>query len=51
MDKEKYTVPKSMFQHILDMKRGMRECLQNGGKSEDLKKTAEYYGFRLVKPF
>lgn len=50
MEKE-YKRPKNMLRHILDYKKGMRECIQNGGTSEDMKKTAEYYGFKLVKPF
>lgn len=48
---QEYKRPKNMLRHLLDYKRGMRECIQNGGTSEDMKRTAAYYGFRLVKPF
>ncbi|MBQ9231613.1 MAG: hypothetical protein IJ190_10635 [Prevotella sp.] len=49
MEKE-YKRPKNMLRQILDCKQGMRECIQNGGTSEDMKKTAEYYGFKLATP-
>ena len=50
MEKEEYKKPASLLRQILDCKRGMRECIQNGGTSEDMRKTAQYYGFDLATP-
>ena len=43
--------PKNIVKHLLEYKRAMRECIQNGGTSEDMQNVANGYGFRLVKPF
>ncbi len=52
MEKEKEVKkPKNIVRHLLEYKKALRECVQNGGTSEDFKKVAESYGFRLVTPF
>ena len=52
MEKEKeIKKPKNIVRHLLEYKKAMRECVQNGGTSEDMQKVAKSYGLRLVKPF
>ena len=43
--------PKNIVKHLLEYKRAMRECIQNGGTSEDMQNVANSYGLKLVKPF
>ncbi len=41
----------NIVRHLLEYKRAMRECIQNGGTSEDMQNVAQSYGLKLVKPF
>lgn len=35
---------------LLQFKREMRECIQNGADPEEMKRIADDYGFQFAKP-
>ena len=41
---------KNIVQQLLDCKRAIRECIQNGGTGQDMQNVANSYGFRLSTP-
>jgi hypothetical protein len=41
---------RNMILHLLEYKRAMRECIQNGADSQEMKKITEQYGFKLATP-
>lgn len=47
MNKSAEHKTKSIFQKILDDKRAIRKCIQNG---EDIKKTAKERGIKFATP-
>lgn len=44
------TKPKNLIQRLLDFKREMRVCIQNGADPEEMKRIADDYGFQFAKP-
>lgn len=40
----------NVIRNMLECKRAMRECIQNGGTGEDMQRVAKNYGFRLATP-
>ena len=41
---------RNMILHLLDYKRAMRKCIQNGADSDEMKKITSDYGFELATP-
>ncbi len=48
MDKE--VKRKNFIQHLLDYKQAMRNCIQNGANSEEMKRITKEYGLTLSTP-
>ena len=44
------TQPKNFVPRLLQFKREMRECIQNGADYEEMKRIADKYGFEFAKP-
>ena len=44
------TKPKNFVPRLLQFKREMRECIQNGADYEEMKRIADKYGFEFAKP-
>ena len=44
------TKPKNLIQSLLDCKRELRECIQNGADPEEMKRIARKYGFTFATP-
>ena len=41
---------RNMILHMLEYKRAMRECIQKGADSKEMKRITEQYGFQLATP-
>ena len=39
-----------MILHVLEYKKAMRECIQKGADSQEMKRITEEYGFQLSTP-
>ena len=39
-----------MILHLLEYKRAMRECIQHGADSNEMKRITKEYGFQLATP-
>ena len=44
------TQPKNFVPRLLQFKREMRECIQNGADHEEMKRIASKYGFEFATP-
>jgi hypothetical protein len=44
------TKPKNFVPRLLQFKREMRECIQNGADHEEMKRIADKYGFTFATP-
>jgi len=44
------TKPKNFVPRLLQFKREMRECIQNGADHEEMKRIASKYGFEFATP-
>ena len=44
------TQSKNLIQRLLQFKREMRECVQNGADPEEMKRIANKYGFTFATP-
>lgn len=40
----------NLILRLLQFKREMRECIQNGADPTEMKRIADEYGFRFAKP-
>lgn len=40
----------NLILRLLQFKREMRECIQNGADPEEMKRIADAYGFQFAKP-
>ena len=41
---------RNMILHVLEYKKAMRECIQKGADSQEMKRITEEYGFQLSTP-
>ena len=44
------TQPKNFVPRLLQFKREMRECIQNGADPDEMKRIADKYGFTFATP-
>ena len=42
--------PQSLLKRLLECKLAMRECIQNGADSVEMKRIADEYGFEFATP-
>lgn len=44
------TQPKNLIRRLLQFKREMRECIQNGADPKEMKRIADKHGFTFATP-
>ena len=43
-------IPENRLMRLLQCKRELRECIQNGADPKEMKRIADYYGFTFATP-